>query len=56
VCAAIQVAIPYVSGVNDAFQATPLYAFDSGLVAAVALTPALIAEAYRAVSHRPWVA
>ena len=55
-CVAIQVAIPYIPGVSDAFQATPLDALDWLLVAVVALAPAVVAEAYRAVRHRPWVA
>lgn len=55
-CVTIQVAIPYVPAVSDAFQATPLDAFDWLLVAVVALTPAVVAEVYRAVRHRPWVA
>jgi Ca2+-transporting ATPase len=56
VCVAFQIAIPSIPGVSDAFQATPLDAFDWLLVAAIALAPALFAEAYRAARHRPWVA
>jgi Ca2+-transporting ATPase len=55
-CVAIQVVIPFVPALSDAFHATPLDAFDWLLVAVVALAPALFAEAYRAVRHRPWVA
>lgn len=55
-CIAFQVSIPYLPGVNSAFQATPLDAFDWLLVAAVALTPALFAEAYRLFRRQPWVA
>jgi Ca2+-transporting ATPase len=55
-CVVIQVAIPYVPGVSDAFQATPLDSLDWALVAIIALAPALFAEAYRAIRHRPWVA
>jgi len=55
-CVAIQVAIPYVPALSEAFQATTLDALDWLLVAAVALAPALFAEGYRAVRRRPWVA
>ena len=55
-CVVIQVAIPYVPGLSDAFQATPLDELDWMLVAIIALAPALFAEAYRAIRHRPWVA
>ena len=55
-CVVIQVAIPFVPPLKDAFQATPLDATDWLVVAAVALAPALIAESYRAIRHRPWVA
>ncbi len=55
-CLGIQVAIPFVPPVRDAFAATPLDAFDWLLVAAIALAPAVVAEAYRAIRHRPWVA
>jgi Ca2+-transporting ATPase len=56
VCVAIQIAIPFVPPLQDAFQASPLDAVDWLLVAVVALTPAAIAEVYRAVRHKPWVA
>jgi P-type Ca2+ transporter type 2C len=55
-CLAMQVVIPYVPALSDAFQATPLDALDWLLVGAVALAPAVFAEGYRAVRHRPWVA
>jgi P-type Ca2+ transporter type 2C len=55
-CVAIQVAIPFVPGVNSAFAATPLDALDWLLVAAVALAPAVFAEIIRALFRRPWVA
>ena len=55
-CVAIQIVIPYVPALSDAFQATPLDAFDWLLVSIVALAPALFAEAYRAIRHRPWIA
>jgi len=55
-CVAVQVVIPFVPPLREAFQATPLDAFDWLLVAIVALAPALVAESYRAVRHRPWIA
>jgi Ca2+-transporting ATPase len=55
-CVAIQVAIPFIPPIRDAFAATPLDASDWLLVAAVALAPAVVAEVYRAIRHRPWVA
>ncbi len=55
-CVAIQVAIPYVPALSDAFAATPLDAIDWLVVAIVALLPALFAEAYRAVRREVWVA
>jgi P-type Ca2+ transporter type 2C len=55
-CVGIQVVIPFAPPLREAFQATPLDALDWLLVAVVALAPALFAEVYRAVRHRPWVA
>ena len=55
-CLAIQVIIPFVPALSDAFQATPLDAVDWLLVAVVALLPAAFAEGYRAIRHKPWVA
>jgi hypothetical protein len=55
-CIVVQVAIPFVPAVRDAFEATQMDAFDWLLVAVIALAPALFAEIYRAVRHRPWVA
>jgi P-type Ca2+ transporter type 2C len=55
-CIVVQVLIPFVPPLRDAFQATTLDASDWLLVAGVALAPALVAEAYRAIRHRPWVA
>jgi len=55
-CIVVQIGIPFAPPLKDAFQATPLDATDWLLVAVVALVPALIAEAYRAVRHKPWVA
>jgi Ca2+-transporting ATPase len=56
ICVVVQIVIPFVPPLQDAFQATPLDAVDWLLVAVVALAPALVAEAYRAIRHRPWVA
>ena len=56
ICVVVQIVIPFVPPLQDAFQATPLDAVDWLLVAVVALAPALVAEAYRAIWHRPWVA
>ena len=55
-CVGIQLVIPFVPALAEAFQATPLDATDWLLVAIVALAPALFAEAYRAIRHKPWVA
>jgi len=56
--AAIQVLIPYIPGVAEAFHATPLAADDWVLVLIVAFAPAILAEAIRWVSRgrRLWVA
>jgi len=56
VTVAIQVAIPYLPALADAFRAQPLDAVDWALVALVALGPALVAQVVRARSHRRWVA
>jgi Ca2+-transporting ATPase len=55
---AIQVAIPYVPPLAEAFRATPLAAEDWVLVAAVAFLPALVAEIVRTVGRgrTAWVA
>ncbi len=52
----VQFLIPYVPPVADAFRATVLDLSDWGLVAAVALLPALVAEVVRGVLRRRWVA
>jgi Ca2+-transporting ATPase len=51
-----QVAIPMIPPLSEAFRATPLDLVDWALVAAVALTPAIVAEVIRAVTGREWVA
>jgi hypothetical protein len=55
-CVAIQVAIPFIPPVAATFAATPLDVSDWLLVVGIALAPAVVAEAYRAIRHRPWVA
>ena len=56
VVVAIQVAIPIVPPLADAFGAVPLTGLEWLLVAAVALAPALVAEVVRAQRRGPWVA
>ena len=55
---AIQALIPYVPALSDAFHATPLDVIDWVLVAVIAFTPAVIAEAARTIRHGRtlWVA
>ena len=52
----IQVAMPFVPPLADAFRAQHLTAIDWALVAFVALAPALLAQVVRARSGRTWVA
>jgi Ca2+-transporting ATPase len=51
----IQIAIPYVPPLADAFRASTLDLTEWGLVAAIALAPALVADVVRR-SGRAWVA
>ena len=53
---AIQVAIPEVPVLAEAFRATTLDAADWLVVAAIALAPALLAEAIRTIGRRTWIA
>ena len=53
---AIQVAIPFVPLLADAFRASPLHAGDWPLVAAIAVAPWLVAEVVRATRRTIWVA
>ena len=53
---AIQVAIPYLPPLAEAFHATPLEADDWAVVAIVALAPAVLAEIIRTARGRPWIA
>ena len=52
---AIQAAIPYVPPLADAFRASPLSPAEWGIVAAIALAPALVADVVRRLG-RTWVA
>jgi P-type Ca2+ transporter type 2C len=56
VVVAIQVAIPFVPAVNDAFRASPLDLEEWVLVAVIALAPAAVAEAARTFRRTIWVA
>ena len=51
-----QISIPYVPPLAAAFRATPLFASDWVIVAAIALAPAVLAELIRATTHSEWVA
>jgi Ca2+-transporting ATPase len=53
---AIQILIPLVPFLSDAFRATPLDARDWFVVAAIALAPALLADVIRRLTGRTWVA
>ncbi len=53
---AVQVAIPLVPFLAEAFRATPLSAEDWALVAVVAFTPAVVAEIVRTTRGSVWVA
>jgi Ca2+-transporting ATPase len=53
--AVIQVAIPFVPPLADAFRASPLEGWEWGVVAAIALAPAAFAEVVRRIG-RTWVA
>jgi Ca2+-transporting ATPase len=52
----VQVAIPYIPPFAEAFRATPLEPSDWTIIALIALAPAVLAEAIRAVTGREWVA
>jgi Ca2+-transporting ATPase len=54
--AAVQLAIPYVPPLADAFRATPLDAADVAIIALIALAPAVLAEVIRATRRTVWVA
>jgi Ca2+-transporting ATPase len=52
----IQALIPIVPALADAFRAQPLSLLEWSIVALIALTPALLAQAMRAATHRVWIA
>jgi len=52
----IQLAIPFVPPLAEAFRASPLDALDLSLVALVAVGPALVAEIVRSLRRVTWVA
>ena len=52
----VQLAIPYVPPLAEAFRATTLDSSDWLLIAIIALTPALVAEVIRRVTGWEWVA
>jgi magnesium-transporting ATPase (P-type) len=56
VVVAVQVAIPVIPPLAEAFRAVPLTALEWLLVAVVAVAPAIVAEAIRAKGRGPWVA
>ena len=56
VAVGIQVLIPLVAPLADAFRASPLTLTEWGLVALIALAPALVAEVARTVRQSTWVA
>ena len=53
---AVQVLIPLVPPLAEAFHATPLDLVDWVFVLLIALAPAVVAEVIRATTHREWVA
>jgi Ca2+-transporting ATPase len=52
----VQLAIPFIPGVAEAFRATPLDLEDWALVGFVALAPAALAEVVRSARRTEWVA
>jgi P-type Ca2+ transporter type 2C len=52
----VQVLIPYVPVLSEAFRATPLDPSDWLVVACIALAPALLAELMRTIGPRTWIA
>ncbi|HSL77327.1 MAG TPA: HAD-IC family P-type ATPase, partial [Candidatus Limnocylindrales bacterium] len=53
---AVQVVIPFIPPLAEAFRATPLLLADWLFVAVVALAPTVVAEVIRATTGREWVA
>jgi magnesium-transporting ATPase (P-type) len=56
VAGTVQLLIPFVPPLAEAFRATPLDGLDLALVAVVALVPAFVAEAVRSRRRTTWVA
>jgi Ca2+-transporting ATPase len=52
----VQVLIPFIPPLAEAFHATPLDLADWGFVLAIAFAPAVVAEVIRATTSREWVA
>jgi len=52
----VQAAIPFIPGVAEAFRASPLNVGEWGLVALIAVAPAVVAEIARSSGRRLWVA
>jgi Ca2+-transporting ATPase len=52
----VQLAIPYVPPLAEAFRATPLDGLELALVALIAIVPAVVAEIVRSVRATIWVA
>ena len=55
VATALQVAIPFIPPLADAFRATPLTPIEWGVVVSVALAPAVVAQVARSTGRR-WIA
>jgi magnesium-transporting ATPase (P-type) len=53
---AVQVLIPLVPPLADAFRASPLSTWEWATVAGVALLPPVVAELVRRIGRGPWVA
>lgn len=53
---AVQIVIPFVPPLADAFRASPLSLGEWALVTSVAVLPALLAEVIRRIGRGPWVA
>jgi magnesium-transporting ATPase (P-type) len=53
---AVQVAMPYVPALADAFRAQPLGALDWIIVAVIAFAPAIVAHGVRVATGRVWIA
>jgi len=56
VVVAVQVLIPLVPPLANAFRASPISTWEWVMVAGVALLPAVVAEFVRRIGRGPWVA